>query len=33
VHGAFELDVEDAGCGTDIDTVDDLRAAESLINP
>ena len=32
-HGAFELDVQDIGCVTDIDTVDDLRAAELRINP
>ncbi|CAN5406379.1 nucleotidyltransferase family protein [soil metagenome] len=32
-HGAFELAVQDAGCVTDIDTVDDLRAAGLLIHP
>lgn len=30
-HDAIELIVNDAGCVTDIDTVDDLRAAERLI--
>jgi len=30
-HDAIELIVKDAGCVTDIDTVDDLRAAERLI--
>jgi molybdenum cofactor cytidylyltransferase len=31
VHNAIELIVNDVGCVTDIDTVDDLRAAERLI--
>lgn len=30
-HRAFELVVNDAGCVTDIDTLDDLRAAERLM--
>jgi molybdenum cofactor cytidylyltransferase len=30
-HDALELIVNDAGCVTDIDTVDDLRAAERLM--
>lgn len=32
-RGAFELNVQDIGCVTDIDTVDDLRAAELRIHP
>ena len=31
-HPAFELSVDDPGCVTDIDTVDDLRKAEGLMN-
>ncbi len=30
-HAALELNLEDAGCVTDIDTVDDLRKAEGLL--
>jgi molybdenum cofactor cytidylyltransferase len=30
-HDALELIVNDVGCVTDIDTVDDLRAAERLM--
>jgi len=30
--GAFELNVNDAGCVTDIDTVDDLKKAEQLLS-
>lgn len=31
-HAAFELSVNDIGCVTDIDTVDNLRAAERLLH-
>ena len=31
-HAAFELSVNDVGCVTDIDTVEDLRAAERLLH-
>ena len=31
-HAAFELSVNDIGCVTDIDTVEDLRAAERLLH-
>lgn len=30
-HATFALSVDDVGCVTDIDTVDDLRAAERLL--
>jgi molybdenum cofactor cytidylyltransferase len=30
-HAAIELIVNDVGCVTDIDTVDDLQAAERLL--
>ena len=30
-HTAFELPVDDVGCVTDIDTLDDLRAAERML--
>ena len=32
-HAALELSVNDVGCVTDIDTLDDLRAAEGLLGP
>jgi len=31
--GAFELNVNDAGCVTDIDTVDDLLRAQRALMP
>jgi molybdenum cofactor cytidylyltransferase len=31
-YSAFELTVNDAGCVTDIDTLDDLKKAEQLLS-
>ena len=33
MHGPFELPVDDPGCVTDVDTLDDLARVERLLNP